>query len=70
MKITHGGTGWEVTFTLVCSGNHSFPWFTGGIGAACGGSVVKVKIEDGAWQEATIDLPSRPLMHGKSGYLD
>ncbi|MEZ5833711.1 MAG: sulfite oxidase [Dongiaceae bacterium] len=24
----------EVTFTLECSGNHGFPWFTGGIGNA------------------------------------
>ncbi len=24
----------EVTFTLECSGNHGFPWFTGGIGTA------------------------------------
>src|SRR5207247_11307537 len=24
----------EVTFTLECSGNHGFPWFTGGVGNA------------------------------------
>lgn len=45
----------EVTFTLECSGNHGFPWFTGGVGNArwAGTPVAPILEEAGVADEGT-----------------
>ena len=45
----------EVTFTLECSGNHGFPWFTGGIGNAtwAGTPLAPVLQEAGVFDQGT-----------------
>lgn len=47
----------EVTFTLECSGNHGFPWFTGGIGTATwAGTPLAPVLREAGIQERGIEV--------------
>ena len=47
----------EVTFTLECSGNHGFPFFTGGIGnAKWGGTALADLLKEAGIQEKAIEV--------------
>jgi DMSO/TMAO reductase YedYZ molybdopterin-dependent catalytic subunit len=47
----------EVTFTIECSGNHGFPFFTGGIGnAAWAGTPLAAVLEEAGVQDSGIEV--------------